>query len=85
MYKKIDIYVHSHFVIHGVIMAKANYDLPQKTLERVQTLSGAKSKKEAIIIAMNEYIKKKKIEDLIASRGKINITWTQKSLQKYRA
>jgi hypothetical protein len=65
-------------------MAKANYDLPVETLEEVMTLSQSKSKREAIIIALESYIKKKKLERLIDSYGKISLSWTRKSLEKYR-
>lgn len=65
-------------------MSRANYELPNNTLEKVRSLSGAKSKREAIIIALNEYIKKKKIERLIDSQGKIRLRWTHASLAKYR-
>lgn len=65
-------------------MAKANYDLPPETLEEVVKLSGAKSKREALVIAMEAYLKRKKIERLIQSYGKVSLEWTQKSLQKYR-
>jgi len=65
-------------------MARANYDLPEKTLNQVRKLSKAKSKREAIILALEEYIKKKKIEKLISSQGKISLHWNQKSLKRYR-
>ncbi len=65
-------------------MAKANYDLPNETLEEVVKLSGAKSKREALVIAMESYLKRKKLERLIQSYGKVSLSWTQKSLKKYR-
>ncbi len=66
-------------------MAKANYDLPEDTLAEVMKLSGAKSKKEAIVIAMESFLRRKKVENLIQSYGKFSLTWTQNSLRKYRA
>ena len=65
-------------------MSKANYDLPDKVLHRVMKLSGAKTKKEALIIAMEEYLKNKKQELLLKSYGKYDLEWTQKSLRKHR-
>lgn len=65
-------------------MAKANFDLPEETLNEVMKTSGAKTKKEAIIIAMNSYLKRKKIEKVIQSYGKVSLSWTQESLKKYR-
>lgn len=66
-------------------MAKANYDLPIETLEEVMRLSDAKSKREAIVIALEAYIRKKKLERLIDSYGKVSLDWTRKSLEKYRS
>lgn len=65
-------------------MAKANYDLPEKELLKVKSLAHARSKKEAIVIALNNYIHHKKIERLIAAEGKFSLKWTKSSLKKYR-
>ena len=65
-------------------MAKANFDLPVETLEEVMKLSGAKSKREALVIAMESYLKRKQLEKLIQSFGKVSLAWTQKSLKAYR-
>lgn len=66
------------------VMSKANYDLPDEKLMRVIRLSGAKSKREAIIIALDEYLKKKKAEKLIQAYGKIPLSWDKRSLRSYR-
>ncbi len=65
-------------------MAKANYDLPEDKLLKVKRLSGAKSKREALIITMDEFLRKKALEELIKAPGKIRLRWTQKSLRDYR-
>ena len=65
-------------------MAQANYDLPDEKIEKIKKLAHVKTKREAIIIAIDEYLKKKEIEELIASYGKISIGWTQKTLKKFR-
>ena len=65
-------------------MGKANYDLPDDKIARVIRFSGARSKREAIVIALDEYLRKKAAEKLIRSYGKIPLRWTQKSLRKYR-
>lgn len=65
-------------------MGRANYDLPDVKLARVVRLSKARSKREAIIIALDEYLKKKQAEKLIQSYGKLPLTWTKKSLRSYR-
>ncbi len=65
-------------------MAKANYDLPNEMIARVQQISGAKTKREALVIAMKAFLEQKRIDDLIQSYGKVSLGWTQKSLKKYR-
>lgn len=66
-------------------MGKANYDLPDDKLARVVKLSKASSKREAILIALDEYLRKKALERLANSYGKIPLKWTRGSLKKYRA
>lgn len=65
-------------------MAKANYDLPEEKLQRVVRYSGAHSKREAIIIALDEFLMRKKAEELIRAYGKFPLKWTKKSLKAYR-
>lgn len=65
-------------------MAKANYDLPTDTLEKVVKLSKSKTKREAIVIALESYIRKKKLERLMGAYGKVTLSWTSKSLEKFR-
>lgn len=65
-------------------MGLANYDLPDDMVLKVRMLSNARSKREAIITALSEYIRKKKIERLIAAQGRIPLKWNKASLKKYR-
>lgn len=65
-------------------MGRANYDLPDDKLARVVRLSRARSKREAIIIALDEFLKRKKAEELARAFGKIPLKWTKKSLRSYR-
>lgn len=65
-------------------MGRANYDLPDDKLARVVRCSGARSKREAIIIALDEYLKRKRAEELIQAYGKMPLTWTKQSLRAYR-
>ena len=45
---------------------------------------GITHEKEAIVLALDEVLRQKKIEELIDLKGKIKLLWTQKSLKKYR-
>lgn len=65
-------------------MGRANYDLPDDTILEVAKYAKAKSKKEAITIALDEYLRKKQAEEIIAAYGKMPLTWTQKTLKKHR-
>lgn len=65
-------------------MAKANYELPEDKLQKVIKESGAKSKREAIIIALDEYLAKKKAEALLNAYGKLPLKWSRPALRKYR-
>lgn len=65
-------------------MAKANYDLPNAKIEEVMKLSGAKTKREALVVAIESYLKRKRLESLLSAPGKVSLTWTRKALKAYR-
>jgi hypothetical protein len=52
---------------------RATLNIPDNLISEVQKLSGEKSKTNAIIVAMKEFIRERKIRDLISLRGKIQI------------
>ncbi|KAF0121976.1 MAG: hypothetical protein FD151_997 [bacterium] len=52
---------------------RATLNIPDDLLSEVQKSTGEKSKTKAITVAMKEYIRQKKIKELIALRGKIQI------------
>ena len=54
---------------------RATLNIPDDLLAEVQKISGEKSKTKAITTAMEEFIKNKKIKELIALKGKINIDY----------
>ncbi|MBM4351873.1 MAG: DUF2191 domain-containing protein [Deltaproteobacteria bacterium] len=54
---------------------RATLNIPDDLLQEVQKISGEKSKTKAIIIAMEEFIRQKKIKELIALKGKIQIDY----------
>ena len=70
MYIDFDIFVH---------MAKANYDLPNDKIEEVMRISGAKSKREALLITLDSFLQRKKVEDLMGSFGKFPSAWKKAS------
>jgi len=54
---------------------RATLNIPDDLLAEVQKISGEKSKTKAITIAMQEFIKQKRINDLIALKGKVRIDY----------
>jgi metal-responsive CopG/Arc/MetJ family transcriptional regulator len=54
---------------------RATLNIPDDLLAEVQKISGEKSKTKAITTAMQEFIKQKKIKELIALKGKVQIDY----------
>jgi hypothetical protein len=54
---------------------RATLNIPDDLISDVQKATGEKSKTKAITIAMKEFIRQKKIKQLLALRGKIHIDY----------
>lgn len=54
---------------------RATLNIPDELINEVQRLSGEKTKTQAIVTVMEEYLRRKKMEDLLALRGKIAIEY----------
>lgn len=54
---------------------RATLNIPDELIREVQAISGEKSKTKAIITVMEAYVKQKKMEQLLALRGKIRIDY----------
>jgi Arc/MetJ family transcription regulator len=54
---------------------RATLNIPDELLSEVQKATGEKSKTKAITIAMKEFVRQKKIKELLALRGKIKIDY----------
>jgi hypothetical protein len=54
---------------------RATLNIPDELINEVQRLSGEKTKTQAIVTVMEEYVRRKKMEDLLALRGKISIEY----------
>jgi Arc/MetJ family transcription regulator len=57
---------------------RATLNIPDDLLSEVQKITGEKSKTKAITIAMKEYVRQKRIKELLALRGKIQIDYDWK-------
>lgn len=54
---------------------RATLCIPDKLIDEVQRLSGKKSKTQAIVTAMEEFVRRRKMEDLLALRGTVEIDY----------
>lgn len=54
---------------------RATLNIPDELIGEVQRLSGEKTKTQAIVTVMEDYVRRKKMEDLLALRGKISIDY----------
>lgn len=62
------------------------YELPEELIEKVRKLSGAKSKKGAIVVALEEYIRANHVKSLLNRiNRKQGFGITHTALQKLRA
>jgi hypothetical protein len=61
---------------------RATLNIPDDLLAEVQKISGEKSKTKAITTAMAEFIKQKKMKELIALKGKVQIEDVSEELEK---
>jgi Arc/MetJ family transcription regulator len=58
--------------------------IKEKLLEEVKSLSGAKTKKEAVEKALEDYIKRRRSKKLIDLEGKVDLQYTVEELIKRR-
>jgi len=54
---------------------RATLNIPDDLITEVQRLSGQKSKTGAIVMAMEEYVRRQKLQALLALRGKVRIEY----------
>ena len=60
---------------------RATLNIPDDLVAEVQKISGEKSKTRAITIAMKEFVRQKKIKELIALAGKIKVEDVTETLE----
>lgn len=64
---------------------RATLNIPDDLISEVQKIAKEKSKTKAIITAMQEFIKQKKPQDLIALRGKVKIDYDWQKEEEFEA
>jgi hypothetical protein len=61
-----------------VIIVRATLNIPDELISEVVRVSGEKSKTKAVIIAMQEFVRQRRLEKLLALEGKIDIDYDWK-------
>ena len=61
---------------------RATLNIPDELLEDVQSLCGEKSKTRAIVIAMEDFVRRRRMESLISLRGKVTIDYDWESAEQ---
>jgi hypothetical protein len=61
---------------------RATLNIPDELISEVQKLSGEKSKTKAIVSAMQEFVRAKKLRKILELRGKIKIDDVTKELDE---
>jgi len=58
---------------------KTTLNIPEDLIRKAMSLAKHKTKTETVLVALQEYVRKKKIEKILASEGKLqfNDTWEQ--------
>jgi hypothetical protein len=58
-----------------VLKMRATLCIPDELVNEVQRLSGKKTKTLAIVTVMEDYVRRRKMEDLLALRGKVTVDY----------
>ena len=61
---------------------RATLSIPNELLSEVQRFSGEKSKTKAVIVAMQEFVREKKLEKLLSLKGKVEIVYDWEKEEK---
>ena len=66
---------------------RATLNIPDELIREVQDISGEKSKTRAIITVMEAYVRQKRMEQMLALRGKITIDydWEKTEAEEMKA
>lgn len=66
---------------------RATLSIPDELLSEVQRFSGERSKTKAVIVAMQEFVREKKLEKLLALKGRVEIAydWEREEKEELKA
>lgn len=66
---------------------RATLNIPDELIDEVRRLSGQSSKTGAIVTVMEEYVRRRKMEELLALRGRIKLDydWEKEEASELKA
>ena len=65
-------------------MARTTLVIDEQLLKEAQRLSGAKTKKEAIEIALREFVRRMRLRKIAAHAGRVELVLSQEELRRIR-
>jgi len=68
--------------MHGRIEMRTTLDLPKDLVEKAVLITGARTKTEAITIALENVVKQEKFNQLLAFHGKVSLDVDLDALRK---
>jgi len=63
---------------------KTTIDIPERELEEVMRLTGAKTKKEAVVTAITDFNRRRKLEEVLGRLGTFEDVMSQDDLRQMR-
>jgi Arc/MetJ family transcription regulator len=65
-------------------MAKTLLDIEEKLLDEVRRLAKVHTKKEAVEVALREFVRRRRAESLASAAGKSSVRWTPADIRAMR-
>ncbi len=66
-------------------MAKTLLEIEEGLLNEARRLAGVRTKREAVEVALREFVRRRRAEHLAAAAGKSSIRWTPADVRAMRA
>ena len=63
---------------------KTTVDIPENELREAMSYTGAKTKREAVVIALSEFNRRRRLQKLVESFGTLDEFMTQEELRRIR-
>ncbi len=65
-------------------MAKTLLDIDEHLMDEARRLANARTKREAVEIALREFVRRRRIKGLVAAAGTSSIRWTPADVRAMR-